>query len=111
MNKKLIGGVILSSVLVLSGCGSTPTWEGMSQTDISEWKELGLDAAASQGWKEAGISAADAADWIAAKFDLEEASEWASEAFTAAEAADWKIGGFDLKDAVNAREKGLSPTK
>jgi hypothetical protein len=111
MNKSLISGVILSSVLVLTGCGSTPTWEGMSQTDISEWKALGLDAAASQDWKEAGISAADATNWIAAKFDLKEASKWAAEAFTAAEAADWKIGGFDLKDAIKAREKGLTPVK
>jgi hypothetical protein len=111
MNKSLISGVILSSVLVLTGCGSTPTWEGMSQTDISEWKALGLDAAASQDWTEAGISAEDAAKWLAANFDLEEAADWAAQAFTAAEAADWKIGGFDLKDAIKAREKGLAPVK
>jgi hypothetical protein len=40
---------------------------------------------------------------------LDEAHSWNRESFTAAQAANWKQGGFDLREAKDARKKGLAP--
>ena len=125
-------------VTLLAACSSTPTWEGMSQTDISAWKGLGLDAGAAQelaeegigpqeakgwmdngitavddilDWKKEGFTVANSEGWVANGFDLDAATEWNEEKFTADEAKTWIDGGFDLDDAVKNRTKGLAPVE
>lgn len=109
MRKSIVTSFIFSAILIIGGCSSTPTWEGMSQADITAWKALGLDAGASQDWSAIGLTPSQAGDWIAANIDVNTASEWASEQFTATEATDWTKGGFNLKQAIKSRSDGLRP--
>jgi hypothetical protein len=109
MRKSIITSFIFSAILIIGGCSSTPTWEGMSQDDITAWKALGLDAAASQDWSAAGLTPTQAGAWIAANIDVKTASKWVGEQFTATEATEWTQGGFDLKQAIKSRSDGLRP--
>lgn len=104
----LVAGVFAAA---LAGCSSTPTWDGMSQTDISGWKALGLDAAAAKEYTKEGFTLESATLWVQAGYSAERAEEWASENFSAREAEAWRKGGFDLAEAKKNRAKGLSPVE
>lgn len=127
---------LLVIALLPSACASAPTWEGMSETEISAWKELnagpgdaqtyreaGLDVQAVSQWSEhgfkktdavlawhkAGFTAAEAKAWRAKRFTWERAVAWREEKFKPEEAYEWKKGGFNLEDSVENRERGLKP--
>lgn len=138
MWRRMRTGLILSLALMLGACASTPTWEGMSESEIAAWKAMDLTAESAQkfsraglssddvaAWREAGLTGTDAilawsktgwkpesaASWLERDFDLETASEWAKERFTAEEASVWMKSGFDLDQAMDNREKGLTPVR
>ena len=123
-------------VLLLSACASTPTWEGMSEDEISGWRGMNIEAAEAQAyrkagldrdavaeWRQVGLVASDrilawnesgwtpdsAAPWLQQKFDLDSAVTWAKEKFTADQARDWVDAGFSLEEAMENRAKGLQP--
>ena len=129
---------VLLSALLLAACSSTPTWEGMSETEISDWKALSVDVASAQEFREAGLKPSDvdawqqaglrgtgaildwrktgfspttAQPWVARGVGLETATTWAKEKFTAEEATVWNEAGFSLKEAIDNREKGLTPVR
>ena len=128
-------GLVLAAML-LSACASTPTWEGMSETEIADWKELhvgpgdaqayreaGLEtkavsqwmdngfksAKAVLAWQKAGFTAAKAGAWNSKGFSLDQAVEWKQESFSPDEANEWKTAGFNLQDSIDSRKKGLTP--
>ncbi|MCL1046295.1 hypothetical protein L2737_13335 [Shewanella electrodiphila] len=107
MNKLI---VILVACL-LYGCASAPTWKGMSERDIAEWKAIGFDAAQAQTWSKKGFNAEQSQLWSKASFDVESAMDWSKEKFNPEEAATWKQAGFKLDDAIDDRAKGLTPVK
>ena len=94
---------------ILVACASAPTWEDMSQQEISDWKALAFDAETAQAWKEEGFTPATAAVWSGAGFNLETAAPWRNESFTAEETTSWIEGGFDLDQAIKNRATGLTP--
>ncbi|NRD74898.1 hypothetical protein HQQ94_17085 [Shewanella sp. VB17] len=99
-------------VLILTACASAPaTWKGMSERDISAWKEIGFNADKAQTWKKSGFTPEKANNWSMAGFDVESAGLWNKQSFNADEAKNWKMGGFDLEKAVESRDKGLTPVK
>jgi hypothetical protein len=125
-------------VLAVIACASTPTWKGMSESDIASWQQLGINAEGAhefqkagltpkdvEGWYAAGVKtseqilewhgkgfgSSEAAEWIQQQFSSKDAVSWKKENFTAAQAGKWKAGGFDLDDAIENREKGLQPIK
>ena len=129
---------ILVCVLFMVSCATTPTWKGMSESDIAAWQQLGLDASAAQtfmkveltptdisSWHTAGITSQEAilawhgkgfgsdeaAKWSHEGFEVDQAVRWKKEKFTPEEAGQWKSGDFKLKDAVKYREKGLQPIR
>lgn len=111
MNTKLKIIAVIFVSIVMSACSSTPTWEGMSQTEISQWKQAGFDPGAAQSWSKKGFTAADASAWRNGGFDLDKATDWKDEKFTADEAMSWKAGGFNLNEAVKNRANGLQPVQ
>jgi hypothetical protein len=125
-------------VLVVAGCASAPTWEGMSESQIAAWRNVGVEAewaqqyakagidpAAYSDWTKAGFSsgeaildwagegfaAKDAGDWVSSGFDLDSAVDWQKENFSPADAKAWKDADFSLSKAVDERSKGLSPVR
>ncbi|MCL6414038.1 hypothetical protein MIB92_00110 [Aestuariirhabdus sp. Z084] len=102
---------VLLCLLVLAGCASKATWEGMNEDDISSWKSAGFSAEAAQMWGEYKFNATEAAAWRDQGFEARDAARWAEEKFTAEQAGSWKQGDFDLDDAIDNRAKGLSPIK
>ncbi|WP_041421814.1 hypothetical protein [Shewanella sediminis] len=109
--KKLSTAMI---ILMLSACASAPapaTWKGMSERDISAWKNIGFNAELAQAWHGAGFTPEQSSEWSKAGFKLNSAMEWKNQSFNTEEASNWQLGGFDLETAVKSREKGLSPVK
>lgn len=125
-------------LLFVGACASTPTWEGMSESEIAAWQQLGYDAGAAhtfqkaglsttdaEGWHSSGITSSEAiltwhgkgfasdeaAKWIQHQFSVAGAESWKKEKFTPDEAGKWKSAGFSLKDAIKNREKGLQPIR
>ena len=123
-------------ILLIAACATTPTWKGMSESDIAAWQQLNLDAKDSQtfvkagltpddvrGWHSAGIASSEdilkwhgkgfssneAAKWSQQQFSVDQAVDWKKEKFEPEEAGKWKSAEFDLKDAIKYREKGLQP--
>ncbi|MEM8563226.1 MAG: hypothetical protein AAGF57_13365 [Pseudomonadota bacterium] len=111
MNTKLKIIAVVFVSLIIGACSSTPTWEGMSQTEIAQWKQAGFDPGTAQSWSKKGFTAADASSWRNGGFDLDKATDWKEEKFTADEAKAWKAGGFNLDEAVEDRAKGLQPVQ
>jgi len=109
MNIKLRSLFLCAFLGLLVACSSTPTWEGMSEREIADWKGIGFDAGAAQSWGKKGFNAESANAWNTAGFDLESATRWSSKQFSAEEAGSWRAGGFDLDDSVKNRNKGLTP--
>lgn len=101
----------LFAVSILAACSSTPTWEGMSQTDIAGWKDLGLNAEMAQKYVKNGFDLATATPWVNANIDPKTAAEWTRFKFSAEEAVAWIGGGFDLEAARDNRAKGLNPVQ
>lgn len=126
----------LTLSLLLAACSSTPTWEGMSETEIAAWQRqgvaagwaqtlsaAGVNASGYETWTDAGIAsgeailawvgegfAAEAAGaWNAAGFEARAARQWSEQPFTAEQAKRWVTAGFDLRDAMKQRAKGLMP--
>lgn len=122
--------------MLLGACASVPNWEGMSEAEIADWKELnvgpgdaqkyskaGLDPKAVSlwhdngiktadsvlAWKKAGFSPEEAGVWDGKGFTVNEALQWHKEEFTAQDAYDWKKAGFSLQDSIKNRGKGLMP--
>ena len=129
---------LVLTLSILGGCASSPTWSGMSETEISGWRALGLEAADAQAlskagvslqdtqaWRDAGLrdtksilawhdrgwSAGNAKDWLAGGFDLDTASAWYKQKFSAEQARAWITADFSLKEAVSNRDKGLTPVR
>ena len=94
--------------VMLFACASSPTWEGMSEDDIAQWKANGFDARSAQVWHRGGFNAIQSKAWMEAKFDVDSAKDWSEEKFSA---ANWSQSGFELDDAVEERSKGLTPLK
>jgi hypothetical protein len=105
----LLATAAVLAMLLLGACSSTPTWEGMSQSQIAQWKGMGFSAGAAQAWAREGFSPETAGSWKNNGFDLEAATDWKAEQFTAEEAMSWRKSGFDLDEAVEDRAKGLQP--
>src|SRR4030095_14076524 len=126
--------VAVSVALLCVGCASSPTWKGMSESQIATWRAAGIEAGWAQkltkagidaptyvewknagiktgddvlAWNKAGFKAAEAGDWVKNEFDLETATDWKKKSFSATEAAQWRRADFDLSDAIRNREKGL----
>lgn len=124
--------------LILSSCASTPTWSGISTTEISQWKAMSIDPGGAQRYRGAGLNpnsvanwtkhgfsrsaqimawhkeafdATDAQHWKGEGFSVENAVKWRDKVFTSREAGEWKKGGFNLKSATKNRDKGLTPIK
>lgn len=131
-------GFGLGVLMVVIGCASAPTWEGMSESQISAWRDIGVEAEWAQkftkagldsadvaawraagisagedilDWAEEGFSATEGGEWVADGFDLETASEWREEKFSASEAKAWRDADFSLRSAISERKKGLSPVQ
>lgn len=102
--------IMAALLLMLAGC-MAPTWEGMSEGEIADWKGLGFDAAVAHEWTDDGFTPATASGWVKAKFSRDEAKDWSEEKFTAEQAVSWKQADFSLKDAIDARTKGLAPVQ
>ncbi|WP_411991524.1 hypothetical protein [Agarivorans sp. DSG3-1] len=124
-------------LLLLVACSSTPTWDGMSESEIAAWKEIGVNVEQVQTYVRAGMSqpqvkefidqkftdpaqitswgqtftAFDARGWIDSGFDLTAAKDWAANKFSFEEAAAWASADFDLDGAKKNRDKGLTPVK
>jgi hypothetical protein len=138
MNKRITSLTTALLSLVLAACASAPTWQGMSESEISGWKALsvdvasaqefrkaGLSAAAVEQWREAGLTTTDAilawnesgytpetaGPWVRQGFDLATSADWTEQKFTAEEARVWVDSGFSLKQAIDNREKGLTPVR
>ncbi|OUS32723.1 hypothetical protein A9Q98_00970 [Thalassotalea sp. 42_200_T64] len=130
--------LILFFMVLLSACASAPSWEGMSESEISNWKDIGVtvdqvDTYVEAGmkpeqvkvWFEQGFNNAneiipwasnkftpeDAAGWKASGLSVEGAFQWASNKFSYSEAKMWRDENFELDDAIDNRAKGLSPVK
>ncbi len=124
--------------LFLVACSSTPSWKGMSESEISSWKNIGVTVEQvavytkakmspdqvnewfEQGftnskeiiaWASSNFSAEDASGWKSSGFNMEDAIDWAENKFTFAEAKEWRDAKFDLDDAISNRAKGLSPVQ
>lgn len=124
------------AAVFLTACASAPTWEGLSEAEIGDWKTLGinaeqaqtyhkatLDPAAVKQWQDNNIGSLDdilrwhgdgfapdeAKGWVEAGFATEEATDWKASSFSSTDAGAWKTGGFSLKDATKNRDKGLTP--
>lgn len=108
MMKKLFAGLL---VLFVVGCASAPSWEGMSEREISQWKSIGFDATQAQNWRVRGFDATEANGWVQANFSLDTATIWAKESFNVEEAQVWSEAGFEIEDAVTNRSKGLTPVR
>ena len=138
MKRMCVVVAAIGFLLALGGCASMPTWEGMSEAEISEWQKLGINAEAAntfreadlnpenvKGWYAAGITDAEtilswhgegfnsneAAEWSQRQFSVREAARWKQEKFSADEAGRWKAAQYDLKDAIRHRAKGLQPIR
>ncbi len=111
MRSKCVKGLVLGTFLTIVGCSSNPTWEGMSESEISQWRAIGAGAGQAQSWSREGFNAEKTKEWKTAGFDLESAREWSNESYTAAEAKRWKDSGFDIDEANDARKKGLTPVR
>lgn len=110
VDMKKISSLIV--VLILTACASAPaTWKGMSERDISAWKEIGFNAEKAQAWRGSGFTPEQSSRWSTAGFNLENAGLWSKQSFNAEEAKNWNTGGFDLENAVESRDKGLTPVK
>jgi hypothetical protein len=129
---------LLLCLALLTSCASTPNWKGMSEEEISAWREMNVQAGEAQSfrkaglstdavatwhaaglasseaildWNEAGWNAATAGPWLDNQFDLETAIEWSKERFTPSQARAWIDGGFSLREAIANRAKGLAPVR
>lgn len=129
---------IVLVALFLTACASAPTWEGMSESEISAWKGINVDVASAQkfrsagltstavgewqsaglsgtqailDWNKGGYSPATGAPWIEKGFDLKTAQAWTADKFTAEEARTWMDADFTLKEAVKNRKMGLTPVR
>jgi hypothetical protein len=104
--------LVMCMVAFFIGCASDPTWNNMSEADISSWKEMMVDIDSANylnenkitpksyaAWKENGITKAD------------EIIAWTVKKFSASEAAAWAKAGYSMDDAVDYRGKGLQPVK
>ncbi|WP_426415338.1 hypothetical protein [Aestuariirhabdus sp. LZHN29] len=109
--KKLTGFGLALCVLVLAGCASKATWEGMSEGDIAAWKDAGFSVEAAQMWRDEKFDQTAAEAWRDQGFEPEEAAKWSKEKFTAEEAGSWKAAEFELRDAIDNRSQGLTPIK
>ncbi|RRJ82796.1 hypothetical protein [Aestuariirhabdus litorea] len=107
--KRVNGLVGVFCALVLVGCASTPSWEGLSESDIAAWKSAGFTVESADLWRDYNFSAVEAQSWSQQGFDPEEAAEWSKESFSADEASRWKGAEFDLDTAIEERAKGLAP--
>jgi hypothetical protein len=100
--------IVLAVVAALAGACATD-WSGMSESEISQWKGLGVEPDVAQAWAEEGFGPAEYSAWTLGGFDVDGAAKWKAESFTPTDAALWKKAGFDLRDAVANRSKGLTP--
>jgi len=125
-------------LVVVGGCASMATWEGMSEAEISEWQKLGIDAEVANTFREAGLnpesikdwydagindgktilswhgkgfSSDEAAEWRQKQFSVGEAVRWKKENFSADEAGRWKAAQYDVNDAIKHRARGLQPIR
>lgn len=134
MNKALIFII----VAILSACASAPSWEGMSESEISEWKNIGVTVEEVSKYAKAGLDATEVKSWLDnkftqqsdilawagakftadsamawrdVKFTLEDAIAWSKNKFSPQEAMEWKKANFTLSEAESNRSKGLTPVK
>ena len=130
--------VILLFAIILTSCASTPSWKGMSESEIAAWKEMGVSVEQVGAYVKAGLSHPQVQDWISnefkdqksiiewasanfkpeqaaqwrdVNFNLNDAIAWAAKKFSPQEASEWRKSGFDLDDAQGNRDKGLQPVK
>lgn len=111
MKNVYLRGLVFSLFLALVGCGSTPTWEGMAESEISQWRAIGFDAGQAQKWSNKGFNPEQAGGWKTVGFDLETATKWGGKSYSSADAKRWVDAGFNLDDANDARAKGLTPVR
>ena len=101
--------MIFTLVFILVSCAST-TWDNMSESDISTWKELGVSMEDANEMNEEGIYAKDFGEWKAIGIaDIDSILEWREEKFNAVEAGRWTKANFDVDEAMEMRGKGLQP--
>jgi hypothetical protein len=106
--KKLLSGLL---ALFLVACASAPSWQGMSEREISQWKAIGFDSTQAQNWRVRGFGPTESDGWIKANFNLDTATIWAKESFNVEEAQVWSEAGFEIEEAVTNRSKGLTPVR
>ena len=138
MRTSLFPTIFVLIAVLIAGCAGAPSWKGMSESEIAAWKAMDVNAETAQkftraglssddvdAWRDAGLSATDAilawneagwkpeaaASWIQHQFSVGAAKEWAAEKFSASEARNWFDAGFSLKQAVENRNKGLTPVR
>lgn len=130
---------IIALTAMISACSTpAPTWSGISETEIANWKGLnigpgdaqtyrkeGLVPEAVQQWQEnnfnsvdavltwhkSGFAPAEAKGWVTGGFSNEAAQEWKEKAFSSEDASQWKQSGFELDAAIDNRDKGLTPVE
>jgi hypothetical protein len=120
--------------LMLSACGSTPSWDGYSPAEatalqgmgisaeeakryqamgfnsftIQQWFDEGIPAQQNiTAWHDEGFNAQDAGGWHAAGFTLRDADDWRGANFNAANAKKYKEQGVTLKAAKKMRKQGV----
>ncbi|MCM8538551.1 MAG: hypothetical protein NE334_21595 [Lentisphaeraceae bacterium] len=101
----------LLTFLALFSC-STPTWDNMTEADISSWKSMNVDIEKANSLNYAGVSPAEYSEWKNHGFtQVDKITNWKKQKFSPTEAAQWVKGGFSVDQAVENRQKGLQPVK
>ena len=94
---RAISGVILSAI-ILAGCASTPTWEGMSENEIAAWRSLDIEAAEAQGYRKAGLGTDDIEAWRSAGLSASESIlAWHEAGWSPTTAEPWLKQQFGLE--------------
>ncbi|NTS78047.1 hypothetical protein HR060_14400 [Catenovulum sp. SM1970] len=100
---------IVLSVFLITACGSTPSWEGMSQSEIAQWKSLGASVEEVDRYNKSGLTQTLVKAWHEAGIkDQLEVLDWHKLKFTPQSAKSWKDIGVNVEDVSAYTNADLS---
>ncbi len=99
---------MLLSVLIFSGCASSP-WRGIDPNARVEWKSIGVSASTAHVFQRNGFTPFDVKPWMQQGISSPNVIiPWKRAGIGAREASKWIDKNFTLKEAIGYKKKGLS---
>jgi len=107
--KKPIATILVTGMLVLTGCATTSPWDGMPYQEANSWQGIGVQPLDARSFRAKGFTPTDAKEWIQVGISSPNViAAWHQAGFSARDASKWMEKGIELEKAASFRALGLT---